>query len=523
MFFDFTKLNRLPSLPVVAVRLLERFSDPDVALSCIVEIIQNDPAITAKILRAANSAQYGIGRPVTDLVRAVGLLGKKTVTSLALCFSLSEESMCRGPFAALYKSVWLQCVLQAATAETIARRYDRGMEGEYFANALLADIGRLAMLKSAPAEYAAVAERVGREHLDIENCEDEAFGTTHTGLSIALLEHWNLPERFCNAVRRRNLSAVELANLPPGDERRLSQAVAFATSVGEYFCSDLRGLALARVTDLAAELYAMNPDNVRELLDQIQNRVNAASDLFETDLTKLGSPAELMSEAMEQLGRLSAAAADGVADERVRTQLLDENGELKERVQELIHRSTIDALTGVFNRGYFDEQLEERAAVARASKHPLGLLFLDADHFKTINDSFGHPAGDAALKQIASVLTRIVRADDLVARYGGEEFVILVTNHPGTATLEILGERLRAAIEQERIAVDRGVIRVTVSVGGSVIAPPFQADAIPSLLAAADAALYAAKDAGRNRVLIRDCTVDRTSLSSGELNGSAKN
>ena len=103
--------------------------------------------------------------------------------------------------------------------------------------------------------------------------------------------------------------------------------------------------------------------------------------------------------------------ASGAADERTRTRLLDENGELKERIQELLHRSTIDALTGVFNRGYFDEQLDERAAVARASKHPLGLLFLDADHFKKINDTFGHPAGDATLKQIASVLMQIVRTN----------------------------------------------------------------------------------------------------------------
>jgi len=504
MFVDFTKLNRLPSLPAVAVQLLAKFSDPDVALSVIVQIIQRDPAITAKLMRAANSALYGVGRPVTDLTRAVNLLGKKTVTSLSLCFSLTEESMRSGPFSKLYRDVWMQSILQATAAEVIARRYDRGMEGEYFAAALLADIGRLAMLKSAPQEYAAIVERVGREQADVEDCEDEVFGINHTSLSTALLEHWKLPARFAAAVRRRHMGPQQLKEVPTGEERRLSQAVALSTSVGAYFCHGSKGLALIRIAELGEELYEMTADDVREFLDVVQNRVSAAADLFDADLSGIGSPTELMSEAMEQLSRLATAADEGTADEEIRNQLLDENGQLKQRIQDLVRRNTVDPLTGVFNRGHFDEQLTEQSAVARAGRHPLGLLFIDADHFKKINDTYGHAVGDLVLKRMATVLMRTIRGNDLVARYGGEEFVVLVAN-PSAVALQSLGERIRDAIEKERIAVEKGAIRATVSIGGALLEPPHENDATSRLLAAADAALYAAKGAGRNRVEVRVC------------------
>ncbi|QDT56312.1 putative diguanylate cyclase YcdT [Caulifigura coniformis] len=503
MIVDFTKLNRLPSLPVVAIRLLEKFTDPNVALPEIVRIVQTDPAITAKLLRAVNSAQYGAGRPVSDLNRAVNLLGKKAVTSLVLCFSLSEESMCRGAFASLYKSVWLQSIVQASAAEQIARRHFRGMEGEAFTIALLADIGRLAMLKTAPQEYAAVVDRSAREGLSLEQCEEEAFGIDHRRLSLALLNHWNLPKRFSNAICRRTSAPDQLASLPADEERAMTFTTALATTIADYFCISPRGLSFALMADLGAELFGMTPDNIDALLKETDRAVKSTSELFETDPSQLGSPTDLMAEAMEQLCAIASSVHDGQTEASVRSRLLDENGQLKQRIQDLVQRSCLDALTGVFNRGSFDEQFTLATADAMIKHDELGLLFLDADHFKKINDEYGHPAGDAVLKRLATVLTSAVREGDIVARYGGEEFVVLL-NKPSLAGLESLAERIRAAVEAERIPVDGGgVIRVTISIGGALFVAPHSDDTPGNLLVAADSALYEAKDSGRNRVLIR--------------------
>jgi diguanylate cyclase (GGDEF)-like protein len=223
-----------------------------------------------------------------------------------------------------------------------------------------------------------------------------------------------------------------------------------------------------------------------------------------------------MAEAMEQLSRLANSASTGTATEKVRGELMDENGQLKRRIQDLVLRSSVDAMTGCFNRGHFDEQLIERAAVARAGRKPLGVLFLDADHFKKINDTYGHAAGDAVLKRLGSLLTQTIRGNDIVARYGGEEFVVLLAE-PCLVALQSLSERLRAAVEKERIAIDGGAIRVTVSIGGALANGPHQENCAERLLALADAALYSAKNAGRNRVEIREQRTDGLETAVAEL------
>src|SRR5262249_20934450 len=136
-----------------AVRLLNCFSDPEVPLNKVAEVVQFDPAVTAKLLRAASSASVGATRPITDIRRAINLLGIKKVTSLALCFSLCEGSMTPGPFARLYRRVWLRAVVQAHAASDIASMSAPGRAAEFFSAGLLSEIGPLAILKTRPNEF----------------------------------------------------------------------------------------------------------------------------------------------------------------------------------------------------------------------------------------------------------------------------------------------------------------------------------------------------------------------------------
>ena len=151
-----------------------------------------------------------------------------------------------------------------------------------------------------------------------------------------------------------------------------------------------------------------------------------------------------------------------------------------------------DGLTGVANRRTFDAALARAIAQAERGATPVGLLMLDLDHFKALNDAHGHQAGDAVLQAIARTLEEASRASDIVARYGGEEFAVVL---PGldAAQTEEAGERLRRAI-----ADCPDALTVTASVGAAAL-PDHAADAA-ALVAAADAAVYAAKAAGRDRV-----------------------
>jgi diguanylate cyclase (GGDEF)-like protein len=160
--------------------------------------------------------------------------------------------------------------------------------------------------------------------------------------------------------------------------------------------------------------------------------------------------------------------------------------------------SVKDALTGAFNRRYFEERLVGEFAFAARHGTALCVLFADIDHFKRINDRWGHPAGDHVLREIGAALRSALRAEDMLARYGGEEFAVLA-RAIDVAGARVLAERLRSLVEHAEIVWEGETIPVTLSIGlahnhsGAAAADPQR------LVAAADKALYAAKRAGRNR------------------------
>jgi diguanylate cyclase (GGDEF)-like protein len=173
---------------------------------------------------------------------------------------------------------------------------------------------------------------------------------------------------------------------------------------------------------------------------------------------------------------------------------------VSERAELLTEWATIDPLTDLFNRRYFRQRLEEEFHRARRYNLPLSLLLLDIDDFKSVNDRFGHPAGDAVLRSIADLLRRSVRAFDVCCRYGGEEFVLVL---PGSDADDALStaRRVRQAVEAQRLPVraDEPPVGVTLSIGSITLRA---GDAVDDLIAAADEALYEAKRCGKNQIRV---------------------
>ncbi|MES2460962.1 MAG: sensor domain-containing diguanylate cyclase [Armatimonadota bacterium] len=162
--------------------------------------------------------------------------------------------------------------------------------------------------------------------------------------------------------------------------------------------------------------------------------------------------------------------------------------------------ATTDTLTGLHNHRSFRRRLQEEVERAQRYDHPLSLIFLDLDHFKTVNDTKGHSAGDAILAQVGSVLRRCSRATDIAVRYGGEEMAVLCPETRPDKAL-ILAERIREAIEEKVFALPSGGgMKITISLGIASL-PGHGLDA-QGLIDAADRALYDAKSRGRNRVCV---------------------
>lgn len=175
---------------------------------------------------------------------------------------------------------------------------------------------------------------------------------------------------------------------------------------------------------------------------------------------------------------------------------------LEEQALIRVHESAVrDRLTGVYNRGAFDDRLQSELSTSRRRGTPLALLLFDIDHFKKLNDTHGHLAGDAVIRAVAQCAQRTVRPEDVLARYGGEEFAVILRSVSSRSAF-VMAERVRAAVEDQRTAWNDTEIGATVSIG-VVHAPSAKAVESPAaFIAAADAALYAAKHQGRNRVVL---------------------
>jgi diguanylate cyclase len=178
-----------------------------------------------------------------------------------------------------------------------------------------------------------------------------------------------------------------------------------------------------------------------------------------------------------------------VAEQKLETQT--------NQLEDYLAEARTDALTGLANRRAFDHRMDELHAKHQRTHHPVSLALIDVDHFKSINDTYGHAAGDVVLKQLASVLRSYAGQCDLVARYGGEEFG-MIFSIPREQAAVIL-ERLRAQVAFDPVLTDGQSIPVTISVGVSQLA---SGERLGDLFRHSDEALYSAKQGGRNRVVV---------------------
>lgn len=175
---------------------------------------------------------------------------------------------------------------------------------------------------------------------------------------------------------------------------------------------------------------------------------------------------------------------------------LDESRSLSEK--KLYEMGVMDPVTNVYNKRYFLDRLKEEFSFASRKKGgELALIMFDIDHFKNLNDTFGHLAGDLVLQKMCAEVSKAIRTGDLIARYGGEEFVIVMREAPAKRAVET-AERIRALVEAQKISYEGKNVAVTISCGVAVFEPGMKN--YDALISEADKRLYLSKEGGRNRV-----------------------
>jgi len=488
------KCSNLPSLPAVALQVLRLCQSEDLDLGQIAKVLTNDPALSAKMLRLVNSPSYGLRQQVRTIPHALALLGVNAVRTLALSFSLAADMRGKSQPGIDLKVYWRRSVLSGVAARELATAAGLGpVKEEAFLAALLQDIGRLALARVAPDLYAPLSERAGGDHVVLEMLERGELGADHAEVGHWLTSNWKLPAPLCLSVQLSHGLPAPEGTSP--EVVRMARVVAVSGLLADIWVREDTQDATVLAREQAQFLLNLGPAQLDPVLAGIAAAMGDVSSLFEIDLGKPDQITAVLDEAQETLLMVSLGTSRQVATAH---KAIDT---LQAKTRALEEESQKDVLTGLANRARLDAFLDgELKAVARSAK-PLSLILIDVDHFKKVNDTYGHPAGDKVLMGVANGLKTRLRPRDLVARYGGEEFVLVLPETDPEGAL-VVAERVRQVIEAAVHPISSNqTLRVTISLGCATSGGKLPFVGAADLLESADKALYAAKRSGRNRVV----------------------
>jgi diguanylate cyclase (GGDEF)-like protein len=414
------------------------------------------------------------------------------VNLLALSFSLLPVSSGSSSLAFDYRRFWTYSTVTNVAAVYLADRAARMLRDEAFLGGLLCDISQLVLVECAPKQYGPVLDRLAETGRPLHELEREILGLSHMEVGRELLDGWGLPPILCDAIGAHHEPERLEAGTPA---RRLAEILTLATVCGDLYAGgELEG-AVESLRKHGEQDFGMDSEACDALLGEIQEKVPEAARLYELDTEDPATLAETRARAAELLVRESLALNAQVH------QVSNDAERLEIEKKELQEQATTDQLTGLRNRGFFDEVLASECERAEQQAHSLGLLFLDLDHFKAVNDNYGHPVGDELLREVGRSVSEFVRDGECGFRYGGEEIVVLCPE-VSTADLRDRAEELREAVARITLETDRGAIRTTASLGGCVLEHVTASDSAERLLETADRELYRAKAAGRNRIFV---------------------
>jgi len=484
--------SSFPSPPAIAAQILDLAADPDCDVVQVATVIARDPALTAKILRIANSPLYAKQRKSQNLRQALVVLGLGCATTLALSFTLLGTYRSAKTSRIDYNRYWRRALLGATSARAFAELQRLDAVEEIFLAALLQDIAILAIDRVQPDFYEDLAAHAN--HAQCVALETARLGVDHASVSAWLLRLWHLPESLCEMV--------EWSHSPTaGDpETRLGLAarcLTLGSDSAEMLLGERTSLKLIELSANAHTWLGLPMESVGLAMEQLVGQMPEIERLYDASLMDVDACAAILEQAREMLVMRNLYTAQQLnslqrvtADFTARTTALEEH-----------HRR--DPLTGVFNRAHLDRVLEAEFDGALDGKWPLSVIFAALGQFREINDTYGATTADAVLTATAKIILDAVRDTDCVARYGGEDFIIIL---PGLDTAgasrqaELILDRLRAAVDD----VSAGGITASAALGIATCRPEAPFASAAKLLAAANKTAYQARRLGRNQMLVYD-------------------
>jgi len=476
-----------PSPSRVATEIIALARDPDIEMSKVAAAIGRDPAMTAKILRIANSAFYAQRRPSQNLKQALVVIGLNAALTLALSFSLVSSLRALQALGIDYPRFWRRALLAATAARAFGETARTGHAEDIFLAGLLQDIGVLAIDRAARDFYSKL--RQPASHADWIGYETPQLGKDHAACSAMLLKSWNLPDRIWQAVAASHQPQTLPADT---DDGRFARYLALGSDLAEGVLNGDRSILTTSLAQRALSLLGLSSDQLNEVVTRILKLIPETEEIYETRIIDADEAENLLAEARELLAVRNLHALQEVSNLQATTSVL------LTRTEEAEDSSRRDALTGALNRAWLDRLLDREFTQAVVFGRDLSIAHVDIDRFKSVNEKFGTQVGDNVLTSCARKLQSCVRGSDLVARFSGEEFMVVLPGADRDIARQVAQRILQVLAETDHDP-DNGPVQITVSIGLATHTTRQRFPSTLALLEAADHALYAAKLCGRNR------------------------
>ena len=475
------KIGRLPTLPGVAMKILRAMGRDTPDIREISEIISLDAPLSAKVLKMVNSPFYGLSNKITSVHQAMVYLGLNTVKNLALSFSLLRTFEHKNKSSFDYVQFSKDSLVGAIAAKLIAEKTNRQHGENAFFLGLLQNIGLPIMAESMPVQYEEVIIKIKSNSASLHEVESQLLGLNHMEVGEYVTHAWGLPAKLTVPIGAHHIPG----RLTSGsdDIEFLTKTLHLSSLYINLFNGSDPKVNYAEIENCirAYELnsFINNSATVKEITEGIKNLFP----IFEIKIDE-----------KKYIDIIEAARYES---EKLSSDLLNQLQSQSECLDQLKQQVGLDSMTQLYNHDRFMEILHQEISRATRYKTPLSIIIADVDHFKSVNDFFGHQAGDHALKCVSSHLKKLLRDSDHIARYGGEEFGIILPMTPLKEAIQA-AERLRKAIESEKIIYREKSISVTMSFGIALLENNRKVD-VEGLIKMADEALYDAKNTGRNK------------------------
>lgn len=432
--------SSLPSLPAVALRVVELTTDTNVSLPELAKTIQNDQGLSSKVLRTVNSSFYGLPTRCASINKALVLLGLGPVKALALSFSLIG-SIGNQEDGFDYESYWRRGLYTGVAGKIIADHLKLPTADEAFLAGLLQDIGMVAMHRALGFRYAEVVDSTSGEHRNLVKAELSALEVQHPEIGAMLAQRWKFPEELIMPVRYH-----ERPTAAPQGHHELVRLVGLGNLAHDALTDADPGPALKRLYQRADQWFNIKSDDMHTLMRKIAEGAKDMSALLRLETGDHADPEAIVRAAEKQMMDMTTAGAS------------PSNAQTLDNL--LVDSKQFDPLTGAVGRAGFDTAIRKGFELCATSGEPLTLLQIGIDGLQQTAGKIGTSAGDDTVNACIVLLRKhFASLGGVVCTLGGDLFAVVLYG--------INAKAAEKAAEEFRFSFDKAVLNWPL--GGGVI------------------------------------------------------